>query len=101
MGRKYLAKADRNQPEIVAEYRRLGATVKPVHMVGSGFVDIVIGFMGVSDLVEIKDPEKPLSSRKLTPLELEWHKDWQGSARVIETKDDVKAHLDEILQAIE
>ena len=85
----------------MAEYRRLGATVKPVHMVGSGFVDIVIGFMGVSDLVEIKDPEKPLSSRKLTPLELEWHKDWQGSARVIETKDDVKAHLDEILQAIE
>lgn len=96
MVRKYSAKADKNQPEIVAEYRRLGASAQHVHMVGKGFVDIVVGYRGFNELVEIKDPKQPMSKRKLNKEEQKWHDNWSGTARVIETKEDVLAHILEL-----
>jgi len=96
MVRKYSAKADRNQPSIVKEYRRLGATVAHTHMVGGGFVDIVVGYMGINSLVEIKDPEQPPSKRRLTTDEQIWHDEWAGTVRIIETFEDVAFHLLEI-----
>ena len=88
MVRKYSAKSDDNQPEIVAEFRRLGASVTPTHMVGSGFVDIVVGHEGRNYLVEIKDGAKQPSQRKLTPDEQEYHANWKGTLHIVETIDD-------------
>lgn len=83
-------KVDNNQPELVKQIRRLpGVTVVLTHIVGNGFVDAVIGFMGRNYLAEIKDPSQPPSKRKLTPDEENFHKQWTGQISVVETIDDV------------
>jgi hypothetical protein len=58
--------------------RDAGFTVQPLHMVGSGCPDLIVGGSGVNVLLELKDGSKPPSARKLTPDEAEWHRDWKG-----------------------
>lgn len=82
------ARADSNQPEIVAALRKAGATVQHLHTVGKGCPDILIGINGLNLLAEIKDGTKVKSARKLTPLETEWHETWRGQIAIIETVDD-------------
>lgn len=81
---------DGNQKELVGQMRKIpGLTVRHTHMVGDGFVDITVGFRGRNYLLEIKDPAKPPSARKLTPDEEKFHAEWMGQAAVVETIDDV------------
>lgn len=86
------AKVDANQTEIIAAFRKAGASVKPVHVV-KGFVDIVVGINGQNMLVEIKDGAKVKSKRKLTPMEQEFHDGWKGQIHIVESVDDVAAIL--------
>ena len=89
------AKADRNQPEIVAAFRKLGATVQHLHSIGGGCPDIAAGFRGLNYLIEIKDGEKPPSGQKLTPDEAEWHDTWEGQVAIVRSVDDVVRLLNE------
>ena len=89
-------KVDANQAVIVAFARDCGATVAHTHMVGNGFVDVVVGYMGINMLWEIKDGDKPPSKRKLTPLEQEFHDNWAGTTHIVESTDDVTRILDEV-----
>jgi hypothetical protein len=83
-------KADNNQSSLVKQMRKIpGLTVALTHTVGNGFGDAVIGFRGRNYLVEIKDPSKPPSAKKLTPDEQRFHDEWTGQISVIETIDDV------------
>lgn len=75
---KYASKADRNQPEIVAALRGMGAVVQHLHMVGKGCPDLMVGWKGNTVLLEVKDGEAKPSARKLTPDEIEWHRSWVG-----------------------
>lgn len=84
------AKVDANQPAIVAEFRRLGASVQVLSTVGQGCPDILVGYQGENLLCEIKHGEKPPSARKLTPDQVKWHSDWRGSVHIVETLDDVR-----------
>lgn len=77
------AKVDRNQAEIVAAFRKAGASVQPLHGVGQGCPDLAVGFRGVNYMVEVKDGEKPPSARKLTPDQVEWHDAWRGQVCVV------------------
>lgn len=79
------AKADRNQPEIVAALRGIGCTVQHLHKVGMGCPDILVGKSGVNLLMEIKDSEKPPSGRQLNDLQKGWHDVWRGQVIVVET----------------
>lgn len=81
---------DSNQPVLVAQMRKIpGVTVKHTHMVGDGFTDVVIGFRRKNYLLEIKDPSKPPSARRLTEDEKKFHEEWTGQIDVVETIDDV------------
>ena len=40
------AKVDANQSDIVAGLRSIGATVQPLHAVGKGCPDLLIGYRG-------------------------------------------------------
>ena len=88
---KYAAKADRNQPEIVAALRKFGATVTPTHTVGQGFPDLIVAFKGRTLLLEIKDGEKPPSARKLTPDQVRFHAAWTGEIHVVESVEQALA----------
>lgn len=81
------AKVDRNQAEIVAALRAMGATVQPLHAVGKGCPDLLAGFRGRNILIEVKDGELPPSGRKLTPDQTEWHGGWKGQVVVVEDAD--------------
>ncbi len=82
------AAVDANQSEIVEAFRRLGCTVEPLHAVGRGVPDLLCGYKGVNRLVEIKDGAKVPSARKLTPAQVDWHRDWRGEVFIAETTGD-------------
>lgn len=79
------AKVDDNQAEIVAALRKIGASVQPLHAVGQGCPDILVGWRGMNTVLEIKDGKKPPSARKLTPDQEKWHATWMGQVTVVET----------------
>ena len=84
------ARVDANQVTIVAGFRGLGASVAATHGAGvPGFPDLVIGYRGVTCLVEVKDPDKPPSARRLTEDQVKFHADWRGSISIVQTLDDV------------
>ena len=86
-------KIDSNQPTIVKQLRALHISVRVTSMVGEGFVDLVLGFRSKNFLIELKDPSKPPSKRRLTQDEQDFFDGWRGQASVCES-------LQEILEVI-
>ena len=87
------AKVDANQSEIVAAFRKAGATVQPLHAVGLGCPDLLVGFRGVNYAIEVKDGAKPPSARKLTPDQVSWHDTWRGQVAVVKSIEEALALL--------
>lgn len=79
------AKVDRNQSEIVDALRKAGATVQPLHTVGAGCPDLLVGFRGVNYLIEVKDWKADASHRKLNSMQVDWHEAWRGQVSKAET----------------
>jgi hypothetical protein len=79
------AKVDANQADIVAALRKIGASVQPLHSVGQGCPDLLVGWRGMNTILEIKDGRKPPSARKLTDDQVIWHEGWRGQVAVVET----------------
>ena len=75
---RYAARTDANQSEIVEALRTVGCTVQPLHAVGQGVPDLLVGRSGVNILLELKDGSKRPSARKRTPAQLSWHDAWRG-----------------------
>ena len=77
-------RVDENQPAIVDKLRRItGVSVWPVHMVGKGFPDIIVGYGERNYLFEIKNPDRSLSERALTKDEQKFFDQWNGNVNVI------------------
>lgn len=94
------ARIDANQPEIVKTIRAMGASFQHTHQI-PGALDGIIGYKGVDQRVEIKDPEKPPSARKLTELEEKEFAEWNGRTPVvIETIDDIVWVLAEMAASV-
>ena len=85
------ARTDRNQTEIVAALRHLGASVEPSHAVGGGCPDLLVGFRNRTLLLEVKDGAKPPSERRLTPDQVAWHQSWRGQKAVVTTTEEAIA----------
>lgn len=77
------AKVDANQTEVVKALRKIGATVQPLHTVGRGCPDLLVGWRQKNFLFEVKDGNKPPSARELTPDEKRWIADWRGPVFVV------------------
>lgn len=76
------SKRDANHTPLVKMARGLGFSVLEVHMVG-GALDLVLGYYGIDQRVEVKDPKKPPSARKLTKAEKETFESWKGRPPVV------------------
>lgn len=85
------AKIDANQPAVIAALRQIGCTVQPLHAVGKGCPDLLVGFIGGNVLLEIKDGNKPPSARLLTPDQVDWHQMWKGPVAVVKTPEEAIA----------
>lgn len=81
---------DANHAEIRELFRKHGGSWFDTHALGRGFPDGVVGYGGLVLAVEVKNPKKPPSQRKLTPKEQKFHAQWTGCIRVVENEEDVK-----------
>lgn len=85
-----VASTDSNQPDIIRAFRVLGCSVQPIHVIGKGCPDLIVGYHGESHLIEVKDGAKPPSARKLTADEQRWWDNWRGDKHIVSSLDDVK-----------
>jgi hypothetical protein len=86
--RYHSAKADANQPEIVKEFRRLGAYILHIHRL-KNCCDLVVNYRGQIVMVEVKMPGKQLTDGEDT-----FSKEWQaadGKYAVITTVEEARA----------
>ena len=87
---------DGNHAAIKSALESMGASVCDVYQL-PGALDVIVGYQGVDQRVEIKNPEQPLSDRKLTKLEKEVFATWQGRTPVVlETIEDCQQLLKNI-----
>jgi hypothetical protein len=77
--RRYAARKDANQTEVVDALRACGWSV----WVMDQPCDLLIGKAGVNGLIEVKDGAKRPSARKLTPAQVEFNRDWRGQFTVV------------------
>jgi len=77
------ARTDANQADLVEALRACGASVQPLHAVGRGCPDLLIGIGGHNLLLEVKDGSKPPSKRTLTDDQVRWHAEWRGQVCVV------------------
>ncbi len=77
------ARIDVNQPDIVDALRKAGATVQPLHTVGKGCPDLLVGWRGLNLLIEVKNGKLSQSRRKLTPDETRWCGEWKGIVHIV------------------
>jgi hypothetical protein len=64
----------------------MGVSVAITSAAHDGFTDLVIGFGGVTVLVEVKDGSKEPARRKLTPQQVTFHGSFKGAITVIENE---------------
>ena len=78
-------RSDKNQPEIVAALRAVGAVVQDTHELGKGFPDLVVACHGSGStfVAEIKMPGEGLNER-----EFEWRSRWPGTYYIWHTIDE-------------
>lgn len=81
------AKTDDNQKAIVDTFRSMGISTAITSNAGDGFTDLVIGYGGLTVLVEVKDGNKPPSAQKLTPDQQKFHGSFLGAITTINSVD--------------
>lgn len=88
------AKVDVNQKDIVAELRAVGASVEPLHAVGRGVPDLLVGFRNDIWLIEVKSPTAKKRNEGKTDHQVKWHGDWRGKpVVVVRTADEALAAI--------
>lgn len=86
-------RVDCNQTDIVKALRKIGACVQPIHSIGKGCPDLLVGFRGMNLLLENKMP-----GGKLTPAEFDWHQSWHSQVKIIQSIDEAIQILNEVIR---
>lgn len=91
MARRYAAKVDANQNEIVKGLRQIfgDECVFDLSAVGSGCPDVMIGVRGRTLLMEIKTDKG-----KLTTDQQIFHRTWMGQVDVVRTLQEALAVIE-------
>ena len=79
------ARIDKNHPEVVAAFRKLGASVLSLAPLGRGIPDLLVAIGGVTWLIEIKSKKG-----KENDLQLEWAENWRGARAVVRDTQGVE-----------
>jgi Holliday junction resolvase len=79
------ARIDKNHPEIVEAFRKLGASVLSLAPLGRGVPDLLVAIGGVTWLIEIKSRKG-----KENDLQLEWAENWKGARAVVRDTQGVE-----------
>ena len=82
----YAKRVDANLREIADTFRKLGCSVWVVN----DRVDLVIGYGGLSMLVEVKDGKKAPSRQKLTTAQVKFRETWTGGIYLVNSLDSAQ-----------
>jgi Holliday junction resolvase len=78
------AHLDSTHRPIVDALRQIGATVESLAGVGKGCPDLLVGYHGVTLLVEVKSPKAIRKMKtELDESQVRWLDDWHGSPVLI------------------
>lgn len=88
-----IARVDANQSEIIGALIACGCSVQPLHQMGGGVPDLLVGLRGRNLLMEVKDGRKPPSERELTEDQEKWHSAWRGQVVVVNNSAEAIAAL--------
>jgi len=80
------ARIDKNHPEVVEAFRKLGASVLSLAPLGRGIPDLLVAIGGVTWLIEIKSRKG-----KENDLQLEWAENWKGARAVVRDTQGVES----------
>jgi hypothetical protein len=89
---------DSNHAAIVAELRQVGCTVMETHALGDGAPDLVVGYGGVTALVELKNGARYHQTQRAARERMQRQADylaaWRGGLAFVATStEDVLAQL--------
>lgn len=84
------AKKDANQTQIARELRAFGMSVRHTHTIGKGFPDIVVGWRGVTLLVELKT-----DNGRMTDDEMIFFETWRGAAIMAKSSEEILRWFEE------
>jgi len=92
---RYAKRTDDNHKCLVEELREAlpEATIFDASGAGRGFPDLVVGWQGRNYLIEVKDPAKTASRRKLTEAQKKLHLSWQGQINVCHSAAEICATI--------
>jgi len=82
------AKTDANQIAIVNALRKAGASVQSLAVVGKGCPDLLVGYLGINYLMEVKDGNKVPSAQKLNIDQEHWHSVWTGAVHIVKNENE-------------
>lgn len=80
-----VAKTDANHARIMKVLRDAGAEVTSLHKVGQGVPDLLVSFWGKWFLMEVKDPAKAPSARKLKKSQEDWIGKQKAEVHIVTT----------------
>lgn len=86
-GPRYGKKADDNQKNIVQALEQIGCDVLEIGWP----LDLLVGYRRRNWLLEVKDPAKAPSDRKLTGEQVQFFNTWRGQRAKVETIDEAIA----------
>lgn len=73
------SRADGNQKKIIADLRDCGVSVIVLSSVGGGCPDLLCGYRGRTELLEVKNPDVPKADRQLRDTQATLHARWRGA----------------------
>lgn len=85
------ARRDANHKDVADTFRALGCSVFETDRVGGGWPDAVVGLLGVSHLIEIKNPETHYGRGGLNTNQSAFSAAWKGSPIIVITSPDEAA----------
>ena len=95
--RRFAARRDANEPEIVKALQAAGAKVQPLDPGKGGVPDLLVGYHGRTLLLEVKNPARVggrENKSKTLQKQTDFRKAWTGDpVRVVETVEDALATL--------
>jgi hypothetical protein len=92
---RWAQKPDSNQSDVVQALEKIGCSVFSLHRVGDSIPDLLVGYRGLTMLLEVKTERGKLSKEQER-----WHREWKGHTCVVRSPTDaieqvmshVKAH---------
>lgn len=84
------ASKDANHDAIATRFRDLGCTVIETHRAGiPGWPDLVVGCIGVTQMVEVKNPSTSYGRQGFNANQTAFARDWRGGrVWVVRTEDE-------------